>query len=261
MPPSELSWGVNRRNYIHTVGGGGPLVFLSILCINACHILEPVMNAALGKPQRSVEGGVLEGEYERMVGCIGMIIQEKEFRLPLFKDNLSFTTAFGTGDSGRQFQHIYLFGGTNNHCPLGGPSSPYPKHISSGQPSPFTGTAPGNFKSYNSKNDKVSLSFQDIGTYILCAIYISRLLKFYGYLVPIYDARKVRTTDFTVVLDHLDELPRYSMDVPHGACAVVAYTANTFSKKNEDLKSISLNIRWLMVMGVIGDKAPKKKRG
>jgi hypothetical protein len=73
--------------------------------------------------------------------------------------------------------------------------------------------------------------------------------------VPIYDARRVRTDDFSEVLDQINEVPHLAADVPEGTCAVVAYTVNTYVKRDDTMKTVSLNIRWLMAMGVPGDKS------
>lgn len=79
--------------------------------------------------------------------------------------------------------------------------------------------------------------------------------------MPIYDARRVKSVDITEVLSRLDELPMMCDDVPHGTCAVVAYTVNTYAKKADPLRCVSFNIKWLMVMGVPGDnRVVKKKR-
>jgi hypothetical protein len=39
-----------------------------------------------------ISGALIEGEWERFVGGIGMVIHEHEFRAQLYKDNLSFNT-------------------------------------------------------------------------------------------------------------------------------------------------------------------------
>jgi hypothetical protein len=114
-PAHELSTGENRRNFFHNVSGGGPLKFLSIIRVQSCNLVEPLMNSALGKPQKSVQGSMIEGEYERSMGTIGMIINKKEFRAPLYKDNLSFTTAFGTGDSGVTFCFVFYLRFLSTH--------------------------------------------------------------------------------------------------------------------------------------------------
>jgi hypothetical protein len=99
-PVHLVSIGVNGRNYMHAVGGGGPMIFISIIRVHACNIFEPLLSQGVGKPLRSVQGAMIEGEWERAIGSIGMIINEKEFRAPLFRDDLSFTTAFGSNESG-----------------------------------------------------------------------------------------------------------------------------------------------------------------
>ena len=164
-PAHELSTGENGRNFFHNVGGGGPLkFFLSIIWVQSCNLVEPFMNSTLGKPQKYIQRRMIEGEYERSIGTIRMIINKKEFwalsiriicRLPqhlvlatlVWHFVLSFICTF--------YQLTLCFIGSLSSL--------------SGKPSPFTGTAPSNFWSSFGSSDKVSLSFQDIGT-VLCHV-------------------------------------------------------------------------------------------
>ena len=97
-PPHLISTGEHGRNYFHAVGGGPPMVFISIIRVHSCNLFNPVVSVGVGKLQRSVQGSMIEGEWERFVGSVGMIIKNKEFRAPLNRDYLSFSTVFG--DSG-----------------------------------------------------------------------------------------------------------------------------------------------------------------
>ena len=71
-----------------------------------------------------------------------------------------------------------------------------------------------------------------------------------GPSVPIYDARKY-TGNFYELLADLDRLKRFPMEIPSGACAVVAYTVNTWGKNPIN---VSFNIQWAMVLGIPGKK-------
>jgi hypothetical protein len=136
----------------------------------------------------------------------------------------------------------------------GSNASPAIKRVSSGNPSPFTCTAPSSVKFGFNAKDKVALSFHDIGMRL---IYLNIFIPLILSTVPIYDARKVRTDDFSEVLDRINEVPRLATDVPEGTCAVVAYTVNTYVKRDDTMKTVSLNIRWLMAMGLPGDSKSK----
>jgi hypothetical protein len=68
--------------------------------------------------------------------------------------------------------------------------------------------------------------------------------------VPIYDARKVDSEFYQLVLD-VDKLKRINSEIPSGSCAVVAYTVNTWSR---DPINVSFNIKWAMLLGVPGSR-------
>lgn len=71
--------------------------------------------------------------------------------------------------------------------------------------------------------------------------------------MPIYDGRKVGT-NFADILSNLKGLPRYGGELSYGSCAVVAYTVNSFKKKQDDMLSMSFNIHWSMLLGQTGIK-------
>jgi hypothetical protein len=68
--------------------------------------------------------------------------------------------------------------------------------------------------------------------------------------VPIYDARKVDSDFYELVLD-VEKLRRINSEIPFGSCAVVAYTANTWGREPIN---ISFNIKWAMLLGVPGSR-------
>jgi hypothetical protein len=86
---------VRSSNYFHPVGGGAPYVFTSLIMVSLCYLDEPKTLSA-GKTQKLVEGACIEGEWERLVGCIGQIISSREFRGQIVGGNVSFTTVFAT---------------------------------------------------------------------------------------------------------------------------------------------------------------------
>jgi hypothetical protein len=69
--------------------------------------------------------------------------------------------------------------------------------------------------------------------------------------VPIYDARKY-TGNFYELLADLDRLKRFPTEIPSHACAVVAYTVNTWGRGAP--VNVSFNIQWAMVLGIPGKK-------
>ena len=97
IDPMVISTGVGNSNYFHLVGGGGPYMFTSLILVSSCHLNEPKVSSA-GRTQKLVEGACIEGEWERLVGCIGHIIHSREFRGQIAGGNVSFTTAFATAN-------------------------------------------------------------------------------------------------------------------------------------------------------------------
>lgn len=113
IDPATISTGVRSSSYFHAVGGGTPYVFTSLILVNACHLDDPRTSSA-GKTQKLIEGACIEGEWERLVGCIGQIIHAREFKGQFQAGNLSFTTAFASAGN-RAFiilffiLHLYFF--------------------------------------------------------------------------------------------------------------------------------------------------------
>jgi len=67
-------------------------------------------------------------------------------------------------------------------------------------------------------------------------------------LVPIYDGRKAKV-DVKHIINKLAAIPSYHSELPQSSCAAVAYTINTYTRKNDDMKSLSFNIQWAMMLG------------
>jgi hypothetical protein len=70
--------------------------------------------------------------------------------------------------------------------------------------------------------------------------------------VPIYDARSI-SANFYEVVANLDELDQFRRDVPVGSCVVVGHTINTW-QKDSNTKSVSFNVKWVMLLGTPGRK-------
>jgi hypothetical protein len=95
--PAKISTGMGGQKHFHTVGGGGPLTFVSTIRVADCYLVEPKLSKN-GKFQRLIEGGLIEGEWERMVGAIGQVIHQTEYVAQIAAGYFSFTTSFA--DSG-----------------------------------------------------------------------------------------------------------------------------------------------------------------
>jgi hypothetical protein len=92
--PAKVSVGIGSQSHFHAVGGGGPLVFVSTIIVNECSLREPKMSQN-GKLHKFIEGACIEGEWERLVGAIGMIINETTYKAQFQGGNVLFGTAFG----------------------------------------------------------------------------------------------------------------------------------------------------------------------
>ena len=44
-------------------------------------------------------------------------------------------------------------------------------------------------------------------------------------------------------------LPLFKGEIPPGSCVVVGYAVNTFKKQGDDMKSVSFNIHFAIVLG------------
>ena len=97
VDPTLISTGLNGQTFFHLCSSATALVFTSIILVDESHTLEGKLGPS-GKPVKCISGALVEGEWERFVGAIGMVINECDFRAQLFKDNLTFsTTPFNDG--------------------------------------------------------------------------------------------------------------------------------------------------------------------
>jgi hypothetical protein len=94
--PAIISTGYLGQTYLHLLTGGPrALTFTSVIIVDSCHLVE-AKPASNSKPVKAISGALIEGEWERLIGAIGMVLRERDFKAQLFKDNLSFTTAPST---------------------------------------------------------------------------------------------------------------------------------------------------------------------
>jgi hypothetical protein len=105
--PAVISTGIGSSNYFHPVGGGAPYIFTSLILVSSCHLDEP-KTSSTGRTLKLVEGACIEGEYERLVGCIGQIIHLREFKGQIAGGNISFTTAFATAQNSMLFYVAFI---------------------------------------------------------------------------------------------------------------------------------------------------------
>jgi hypothetical protein len=94
VDPALISTGMHGRAYLHPVGNGSyPIVFTSVIVVNECHLMKPKISGN-SQPFKMIGGKVFSGEWERMIGCIGMILGVRDFKAQLYKDVLSFATSY-----------------------------------------------------------------------------------------------------------------------------------------------------------------------
>jgi hypothetical protein len=88
---AKISTGSNGKKHFHSVYSDQPLVFVSVIVVGQCY-LEDGRATSTGKLQKVLKGSLLQGEFERFVGSIGMIIRAREFGAQLYKDDFDFST-------------------------------------------------------------------------------------------------------------------------------------------------------------------------
>ena len=105
VDPAYISIGLNGKRHFHCVGKDHPLLFTSVITVDQCY-LDEGRTMANGKMQKVIRGSLMEGEFERFVGAIGMIIGEHQYNAQIYRDVLDFST-FMSFDSG--MSHIHIF--------------------------------------------------------------------------------------------------------------------------------------------------------
>jgi hypothetical protein len=98
--PAKVSHGVGTKTYFHANGGSGPLTFVSTVVVSECHLIDVKLNLANGRSLKTIEGACIEGEMERMVGAIGQIINQVDYKGQIQAGYISFSTSFSRGDAG-----------------------------------------------------------------------------------------------------------------------------------------------------------------
>ena len=105
-----ISTGHLGQTYFHLLHiPGTASIFTSVILVDSCNLHEP-KHMPNSKPFKSISGALIEGEWERFVGAIGMVLHIRDFKAQLFRDNLSFTTAPSNVDGDLYF--IFAF---NHH--------------------------------------------------------------------------------------------------------------------------------------------------
>lgn len=97
--PASISTGFGSQTYLHPVGGGSPLTFVSTVMVGDCHLIEPKTHTT-GKMQKLIEGVGIEGEWERLIGALGQIIDKVEYKAQIQAGYISFSSAFASPESG-----------------------------------------------------------------------------------------------------------------------------------------------------------------
>lgn len=105
--PAKISTGFGSQTYFHAVGGSGPLTFISTIRVGDCHLIDPKPNPN-GRMQRLIEGALVEGEWERLVGAIGQVINKSEYKAQIQAGYVSFATSFANPVPGGLFYFLVI---------------------------------------------------------------------------------------------------------------------------------------------------------
>jgi hypothetical protein len=97
--PAKLSTGFGSQTYIHAVGGSAPLSFVSTVLVGKCHLIDP-KTAPNGRSQKLIEGIGIEGEWDRLIGVVGQVINRTQYKAPVEAGYVSFSTTLGNPVSG-----------------------------------------------------------------------------------------------------------------------------------------------------------------
>ena len=91
--PTSISTGFGSQTFFHAVDGITPLVFLSTVKVGGCYLLAP-KEQKNGKWQKQIHGAGIEGEWERLLGVIGHVLNKDEFKAQIQDGLLSFCMSF-----------------------------------------------------------------------------------------------------------------------------------------------------------------------
>lgn len=107
VDPAHISTGMNGQSFFHPVGNAGyATVFTSVIVVDDCHLLK-FKASGNSRPFKVISGRLFSGEWERLVGCIGMVLNLRDFHAQLYRDVLSFSTSFKS-DAGAILYELYL---------------------------------------------------------------------------------------------------------------------------------------------------------
>jgi len=108
VDPAFVSTGLHGKKHFHRVANDQPLLFTSVVIVDQCYLAEG-RTTTNGKLHKLIKGTLLEGEFERFVGAIGMITRERHFMAQLYKDALDFSTLMDFGDKCMFSVHFLVF--------------------------------------------------------------------------------------------------------------------------------------------------------
>jgi hypothetical protein len=181
-------------------------------------------------------------EYERMVGLICMMFNEKKLAAQLSQCAITFGTLGYLPEKIPSKRGLYLGYATKFRILDGksnGNASPLKDGVASGATS--TG-AP------RASSDRTTLDIFDTSA---SPIRSQVPILTQSHAVPVYDARGVEL-NLDQEIDNLDSLPLFEDfggEIPSGSCALVGYTVTKFVSIKAG-PSVSFNVQWLAVLGV-----------
>lgn len=95
--PIDVSTSSMPRSYIVPRGdqaGAKPLIALSVGIVNGCWLYKP--RDPIGAQQtksRQIDVKLIEGEFERLICCLGHIYRQEQLEIPIHDGALAFSTA------------------------------------------------------------------------------------------------------------------------------------------------------------------------
>ena len=153
--PASLSTGFGSQSYIHAVSSNAPLTFVSTVVVGECYLIDPKL--INNKMQKLIKGAGIEGEWDRLVGVIGQVINQDEYKAQIQAGYLQFTTMFSSGNSGASTHYFVTLSMLIKATVGSSPSTGF--HCASG-PNPFTrDPSTTNSVSHSCHNTSMFISF------------------------------------------------------------------------------------------------------
>lgn len=106
MDPRRLMINQISQPFIHRLDASRPIILTSVMLVSDCHLIN-LKTSSNTKPQKVISGGIFEGEWERLVGAIGMIAHVTDYKAQLYMDKLSFSTAPQQGDGAQSYFNMF----------------------------------------------------------------------------------------------------------------------------------------------------------